>query len=77
MNDTRTSERPSCSTSKRSISKSSAERAMVPASNLNVSDGSHQQRLNRRQHSRGGIVTRVEDITYCVLRSYEPRPEGA
>jgi hypothetical protein len=27
--------------------------------------------VERRQHPRGGIVTRVEDITYSVLRQYE------
>lgn len=77
MNDTRTSEKLSCSTSKRSPSRGNAEPATAPGSKLTVSDSFHQQLSDRRLHPRGGIVTRVEDITYCVLRSYEPRPEGA
>jgi hypothetical protein len=31
----------------------------------------HQSLVDRRQHSRGGVLTRLEDITYSVLREYE------
>lgn len=38
---------------------------------------SHESIVERRQYPRGGIVRRLEDITYSVLREYELIGEAA
>ena len=37
----------------------------------------HESIGERRQHPRGGVVGRLEDITYSVLRDYELIGEAA